>query len=414
MAALASADSELPCKWGKERFSVPFTPAATTVGELRARIASRTTIPVAGIKLLNLKKRKHVASLHDDLVLDRDCKLPKLLKIMGTAQTEIDGMFEGMRAIADVFDDLDATTVTGNALEGTQKTMDKLIKAIAATPVESEMMNAPRPGKKLIVLDLDHTILDFKGVPQQQSEANAEAEAAAAGSAGIGAAGAAAAANVSLAHVKRPGAHAFLEEIYKSYDIVIWSQTHWRWLEIKLVELGFLDPHRPYKFLFILDKTCMFRVQQRDRHGKIKKKSCKPLQLIWTKFPQFNKKNTLHLDDLTTNFCLNPRNGLKCSAYYRTKKGAKKDCELLLWAKYLNILAKDDDVTTRDHTEWMVTLQQNPGLSVRAADDIGNAGGGSSSSSSSGGAGTAAAPEETDVEAEMLAAAIAASLAGNG
>ena len=54
---------------------------------------------------------------------------------------------EGMRAIADVFDDLDATAVTGNALEGTQKTMDKLIKAIAATPVESEMMNAPRPGK---------------------------------------------------------------------------------------------------------------------------------------------------------------------------------------------------------------------------------------------------------------------------
>ena len=260
---------------------------------------------------------------------------------------------------------------------------------------------------------MDHTILDFKGVPQQQNEANAEAEAVATG----GSSAAPAPANVSLAHVKRPGAHAFLEEIYKSYDIVIWSQTHWRWLEIKLVELGFLDPHRPYKFLFILDKTCMFRVQQRNRHGKIKKKACKPLQLIWTKFPQFHKKNTLHLDDLKTNFCLNPRNGLKCSPYYRTKKGAKGDCELLLWAKYLNILAKDDDVTTRDHAQWMVTLQQHPELTASVVDEsIGSTAHSSSSSSSSDAtvAAATAVPGETDVEAEMLAAAIAASLAGNG
>ena len=261
MAALSapSSDEELiSCKWGKERFTVPFEPATTTVGELRARISSATTIPVAGLKLLNLKKRKGVPAFADSLVVGRDCKVPKLLKIMGTAQTQIDGMNDSMQTIADVFDDLDASAVTGNALEGTQKTMDKLTKAIAATPVKSQMMNEPRQGKKLIVLDLDHTILDFKGVPQQQNEAAAGAAEGGAGSSASAAASGAA--SISLAHVKRPHAHAFLEEIYKSYDIVIWSQTHWRWLEIKLVELGFLDPHRPYKFLFILDKTCMFRV----------------------------------------------------------------------------------------------------------------------------------------------------------
>ena len=76
------------------------------------------------------------------------------------------------------------------------------------------------------------------------------------------------------------------------------------------------------------------------------------------KFPQWNKMNSVHLDDLATNFCLNPRNGLKCSAFYRTKPNAQADCELLLWAKYLELLAGDVDVTMRDHQRWMTTLQE--------------------------------------------------------
>jgi ubiquitin-like domain-containing CTD phosphatase 1 len=79
--------------------------------------------------------------------------------------------------------------------------------------------------------------------------------------------------------------------------------------------------------------------------------------LIWTKFSQYHSKNSVHLDDLATNFCLNPRNGLKCSGFYRTKPNAANDCELLLWAKYLELLATDEDVRVRDHTDWMKTLQ---------------------------------------------------------
>ena len=72
--------------------------------------------------------------------------------------------------------------------------------------------------------------------------------------------------------MKRPGADQFLASVYQHYDIVIWSQTSLRWLEIKLSELGFLRPDRPYKFLCVLTKECMFRVQQRNSRGKIKKK----------------------------------------------------------------------------------------------------------------------------------------------
>ena len=138
----------------------------------------------------------------------------------------------------------------------------------------------------------------------------------------------------------------------------------------KLSELGFLQPDRPYRFLCVLTKECMFRVQQRDSRGKIKKKACKPLQLIWTKFPQWNKRNSVHLDDLATNFCLNPRNGLKCTAFYRTKSNAQADCELLLWAKYLELLAGDADVTTRDHKDWMKILQSEAEKNSSRQDEL--------------------------------------------
>jgi len=50
-------------------------------------------------------------------------------------------------------------------------------------------------------------------------------------------------------------------------------------------------------------------------------------------------RNTLHVDDLTRNFALNPHNGVKCSAWYRDKAGAQSDSELPLLAAYLNHVA---------------------------------------------------------------------------
>ena len=57
---------------------------------------------------------------------------------------------------------------------------------------------APRPGKPLLVLDLDHTLLDFTTR-----------------------------AGVSAARIKRPHMDAFLAAVYERWDIGVWSQTHW-------------------------------------------------------------------------------------------------------------------------------------------------------------------------------------------
>lgn len=49
--------------------------------------------------------------------------------------------------------------------------------------------------------------------------------------------------------------------MYPHYDIVIWSQTHWSWLETKLAELGIIGAEREYKICFVADRTPMFPVR---------------------------------------------------------------------------------------------------------------------------------------------------------
>ena len=51
----------------------------------------------------------------------------------------------------------------------------------------------------------------------------------------------------------------FLSSLYPYYDIAIWSQTNWRWLELKVTELGMMSNSK-FKICFVLDKSNMFKV----------------------------------------------------------------------------------------------------------------------------------------------------------
>lgn len=204
--------------------------------------------------------------------------------------------------------------------------------------------------KPLLVLDLDHTLLDFSSKALRENGASAM---------DIGQSD-----DAVANRLKRPYMDEFLTWTYKYYDLVVWSQTSWRWLEVKLTELGMLT-HPGYKFCFVLDKTSMFQIVSTNRSGKKISHHVKPLQIIWSKFPHWNSRNTVHLDDLSRNFALNLGSGLKCTAYYRNKKkkrrsasggGGANDGELLGLGRFLELLATDEEASrnfdTVDFQYW--------------------------------------------------------------
>mmetsp|Transcript_17608 Transcript_17608/g.36727 ORF Transcript_17608/g.36727 Transcript_17608/m.36727 type:complete len:180 (-) Transcript_17608:122-661(-) len=162
--------------------------------------------------------------------------------------------------------------------------------------------------------------------------------------------------------------------MYQYYDLVVWSQTSWRWLEVKLTELGMLT-HPGYKFCFVLDKTSMFEIVSTSRSGRKVTHHVKPLQIIWTKFPQWGSHNTVHLDDLSRNFALNLGSGLRCTPFYRKKKKKNrssnsdnantsgdetdtatsrpsKDVELLGIGQFLEMLATNEHVDNFDDVDF--------------------------------------------------------------
>lgn len=102
--------------------------------------------------------------------------------------------------------------------------------------------------------------------------------------------------NFNASHFARPFLHEFLSQISPFYDIVIWSQTSWKWLEQKLVELSILgtESAQDYPIVFVLDRKPMFSVYS-EREGKPFKHEVKPLGIIWANYPNYSKENTIHV-----------------------------------------------------------------------------------------------------------------------
>lgn len=231
--------------------------------------------------------------------------------------------------LPEVLDDLDADFLTLSAeWHRSRRNAATLEKFTRNT--EINWITPRRPGKALLVLDLDHTLLDFS-----RHDANPSARA------------------------KRPHLNAFLASSYEHYDLVIWSQTSWRWLEVKLTELGLLA-HAHFKICFVLDKTSMFSIVSRRRDGAEFKHAVKPLQLIWAKVEGWDASNTVHVDDLSRNFALNPKAGIKCRAYHRATADAANDVELPLLAAYLaKIATAPEGMATFDHAKWRATAKDD-------------------------------------------------------
>ena len=243
---------KIKIKFGKEIFEVTIS-KEKTYANLLDLLPALSGARKDTIKLFGLKSK---TGLHESTRVG-DMKIPKILKMMGTKEDvlkkEEDKALSASHEL-NVLNDMDIYELDLDFNKG--NIMEKLRDSIAKTEISSRMMNEPRPNFPLLVLDLDHTLLDFDSKSS------------------------------NFAKMKRPYMHEFLGLVYQHFDLVIWSQTSWKWLEIKLIELGFLEPSNPYKILFVLDKECMFRRKSRisKTSGKKRKgKAFKPLEL--SKYP---------------------------------------------------------------------------------------------------------------------------------
>eukprot|EP00920_Eleutheroschizon_duboscqi_P012296 GHVT01029427.1.p1 GENE.GHVT01029427.1~~GHVT01029427.1.p1 ORF type:complete len:121 (-),score=16.29 GHVT01029427.1:111-473(-) len=78
--------------------------------------------------------------------------------------------------------------------------------------------------------------------------------------------------------------------------------------------LSFLLLFSPPLYPFL--RSSMFTVCSPSASGEVRSHEVKPLELIWTKFPNtWGPHNTIHVDDLARNFAMNPTNGIKVSSF---------------------------------------------------------------------------------------------------
>ncbi|GHJ83719.1 hypothetical protein NliqN6_0121 [Naganishia liquefaciens] len=293
--------------------------------DCKAIIYSLTSVPPERQKIIGLVKGK----IPGDETCFNDLAVPAhrhKFTLIGTPQdkTFVDPSDVDPKMLPDVMDDFDVS-YKGQGVKPADDPRNQRLVQHRIEKCQIDIMNEPREGKGLLVLDLDYTIVDTEPLLKG---------------------------SLPTSHCLRPGLHEFLEQVYPFYDIAVWSQTHWRWLESKLVEMGMIgDPTRNYKIAFVTDKTSMFPIFGK-RDGKPYKHEVKPLQFIWAKFPQWSAKNTIHIDD-SRNFALNPGEGLKIRPYKKagTPEGARDD-QLPKLGRYLVALAKLPDFRTVDHQNW--------------------------------------------------------------
>ena len=345
---------------------------AVTVGELRAEIQRMTGISTQKQKLMGRSK----ADLSDDAQALSALDIRKPLLLVGTPEAELMkssiAEVEAKLRPSNVVDDFDLDFLpTAEDIQHRGENEAKLAESTIRTEVF--FINAPRRGKRLLVLDLDHCILHFsRSLPADR-----------------------------VNEMKRPFMDEFLSAVYEHYDIVIWSQTNWRWVEIKLTELGMLT-HPNYKICFVLDKDAMFKITIRNPRISSKHPdefvavSVKPLQLVWAKLHArygvsssigdnhglgavaaasasagaavgpWGAHNTVQVDDLQRNFAMNPECGLRCTKFSR--KNGHVDRELLGIASYLVAIAtRVPDFRQLDHNRWAHFLRALPPTIPQAA-----------------------------------------------
>nr|XP_018911099.1 PREDICTED: ubiquitin-like domain-containing CTD phosphatase 1 [Bemisia tabaci] len=305
---------QITVRWSGTDYDITI-PSSDSVASLKGTIFKQTGVRPERQKLLNLK--------HQGKVPENDCLLSELklkpgfkIMMMGSLEEDIADASSVPEDLPEVVDDFDIPEGEEIALENREVHLAKIERRVKEHQIN--ILNPPREGKKLLVLDIDYTLFDHRSPAESGVE------------------------------LMRPYLHEFLTSAYRDYDIVIWSATSMKWIEEKMKLLG-VSKHVDYKICFYLDCSAMITVHA-PKYGVVQ---VKPLGVIWGKFPEYYKpSNTIMFDDINRNFLMNPKNGLKIRPFQKAHINRHKDVELIKLAKYLRLISKQDDLTNFNHKHW--------------------------------------------------------------
>ncbi|XP_065352494.1 ubiquitin-like domain-containing CTD phosphatase 1 [Cloeon dipterum] len=305
-----SSKFKIVVKWSGKEYPIETLTESDDVAALKAAIQVATGVRPERQKLLNLKAK-------DDVTVLSTLKLKPGFKLMLMGSLEEDVLAAAPppeEEMPEVVNDLDIEDEEV-AIEKKEVYLSKIEKRIQQ--YEIKILNEPREGKKLLVLDIDYTLFDHRSVAESGYE------------------------------LMRPFLHEFLTSAYEDYDIVIWSATSMKWIDEKMKLLGVTNNPK-YKITFHLDSLAMISVHTK-KYGVIE---VKPLGVIWGKFPQYSPSNTIMFDDIRRNFIMNPQTGLKIRPFKNAHQNRAVDRELVQLAGYLKGIAQLDDFTQLNHKHW--------------------------------------------------------------
>mmetsp|Transcript_23533 Transcript_23533/g.42264 ORF Transcript_23533/g.42264 Transcript_23533/m.42264 type:complete len:462 (+) Transcript_23533:249-1634(+) len=268
-------------KYGKLKIELPHLPTSTTsIYQVKELLCARTGILPKRQKILGLKCIRKGNAVGDDTMLSElksgkgggskgggtdaavaaVAVLAHQFILMGTPEEKIFVDPSEKEGLVDIIDDFDLDFNAGSDEWIQHKAKeDNLQKFTDSTDIH--IINPPRlqsstssntntsnissssnstnnnnnnnnttKYKPLLVLDLDHTLLDFSSKTLRDNGASAM---------DIGQSD-----DAVANQLKRPYMDEFLTWTYKYYDLVVWSQTSWRWLEVKCLFLLNCALHR--------------------------------------------------------------------------------------------------------------------------------------------------------------------------
>lgn len=153
-------------------------------------------------KLIGLKcKNKQPAT--DEVKLESlELKPNSKVMMIGSKEKDIKSVNdeELLASNQNVVNDLDLPDDVEISVEQCSENLAKIERRIKEYKVH--ILNPPRAGKKLLVLDIDYTLFDHRSVAENALQ------------------------------LMRPYLHEFLTEAYKNYDIIIWSATSMKWISV--------------------------------------------------------------------------------------------------------------------------------------------------------------------------------------